>query len=407
MSNTLALRSIPAFAAAFSPKPNHRLVNLESFGIYREFGGHDGGYNASDDVLVYQTVDGVDYNTMFTEYQESIALQNRERQAIVDFLTFSVTAASESVAQLSSNNFERATQFGEPRGIRQKPTSWWLGYDFDWYDLAIRYTWMFLADATQPQVDSLHASALDADNRLVFTKVLEALYNKTNREAEIDGREVNVYSLYNGTDGVVPPTYKSNVFDNTHTHYLTSGATTIDSGDLDALYEHLRHHGYGAENGVQQIVAVNSREGKVIRTFRIDTGSTYDFIPAAGQPTALILDQGQSISGQQVASTYQGLNVIGAYGNQIIIEDDLFPAGYVANIGSGGRDNLVNPVGVREHTNPGLRGLRLVKGAVPDYPLIDSFYQRGIGTGIRQRGGAAVMKITASATYTAPTQYTF
>jgi hypothetical protein len=52
-----------------------------------------------------------------------------------------------------------------------------------------------------------------------------------------------------------------------------------------------------------------------------------------------------------------------------------------------------------------MQGLRLVKGANPDYPLIDSFYNRGFGTGVRQRGGAAVMQITASGTYTPPTSY--
>ena len=59
-------------------------------------------------------------------------------------------------------------------------------------------------------------------------------------------------------------------------------------------------------------------------------------------------------------------------------------------------------VGLREHVNTSLRGLRLVKGPNPDYPLIDSFYQRGFGTGVRQRGGAVVMKITAGS-YSAPT----
>jgi hypothetical protein len=52
-----------------------------------------------------------------------------------------------------------------------------------------------------------------------------------------------------------------------------------------------------------------------------------------------------------------------------------------------------------------LRGLRLVKGAVPDYPLIDSYYQRGFGTGVRQRGGGVVMQVTASGTYTIPAAY--
>lgn len=382
-----------------------KVVDYGAFGQATLHGHDEHGYNDRRDVLVTQSIDGVDYNQMWAEFQETVRLQNAERQAIIDFLTFSVTQPYENVSQLSSSNFERSTEYGEPRGQRQKPTTWWLGYDFDWYDLASRFTWMYLSEATSSQVEALNAAALDADNRLVFTKVLEALFVNTNREATIEDRAFTVYSLYNGTDGTVPPTYKTNTFDNTHTHYLVSGGAQIVSEDLDDLYEHLRHHGYGAENGVQQIVAVHSQEGKRIRQFRIADGDSYDFIPAVGQPAGLILEPGQDISGGRPGSTYAGLNVIGQYGYQLIVEDDLFPKGYVVNIGTGGRDNLNNPVGLREHANLGLRGLRLVKGRDADYPLTDSFYNRGVGTGIRQRGGSAVMQIKASGSYAPPSQY--
>lgn len=379
---------------------NKRIIALAAIS------GRDGnfGYNDSRDVLVNKTSDGVDYNQMWSEFQATVALQNSQRQAIIDFLTFDVTETIETVAQLSSAEFERASEYGEPRGIRQKPTSFSLGYDFGWYDLAKRFTWQFLADATASQVEALHSAALDADNRLVFRTVLSALYNNTNRDTDIDGQVVAVKALYNA-DGTVPPKYKTNVFDGTHNHYLVSGAAVIDSGDLDELFEHLRHHGYSSENGVQQIVAVNSREGKVIRQFRIATGASYDFIPAVGQPQDRILDPGQQITGGAIAPTYNGLRAIGTYGEMIIVEDDLFPVGYVLVVGSGGSMNLNNPVGIRQHKNPSLRGLRLVKGPDADYPLIDSFYNRGIGSGIRQRGGSAVMQIKASGSYVPPTEY--
>lgn len=362
------------------------------------------GFNDRRDVLVNQTKDGVDLNVLWNEFQQTTALASAARQTIVDFLTFSVTSPSEFVGQLSSGEFERASEYGEPKGVRQGQAGFYLGYDFGWYDMAQRFTWQFLADATAAQVQSLNAVALDADNRLVFTKVLEALYNKENRLANIADRDVNVYALYNA-DGTVPPKYKSNVFDGTHTHYLTSGATAVTPGDLDDLYEHLRHHGYGHENGVTQITLVNSREGKVIRGFKQANGATYDFIPAVGEP-GVILPAGTLLVGAaQPSNSFAGLNVIGSYGYMLIVEDDLFPIGYMANVGTGGKANLNNPVGIREHENPSMRGLKLVQGKTAKYPLIDSFYNRGLGTGIRQRGGAAVMQITASGTYTAPAQY--
>jgi len=36
---------------------------------------------------------------------------------------------------------------------------------------------------------------------------------------------------------------------------------------------------------------------------------------------------------------------------------------------------------------------------------VDSFYRRGIGTGIRHRGAGAVMQIKASGNYTVPAAY--
>ena len=374
--------------------------NGAAFGLY----GQDGGYNDTRDVLVPSTTDGIDLNDLWSEYQDTVRIANAQRQVLIDFLTFPVTNNIETVTQLSGAKFERASEYGEPRGARQRPAALSLGYDFGWYDLANRYTWQFLADADVAQVNANHSAALQGHNELVFELVLSALYSNENRETDVDGQIIAVKALYNA-DGTVPPTYKTNVFDGTHNHYMVSGAATIDSGDLDDLHEQLRHHGYDKSNGVQQIVAVNSREGKVIRTFRISKGDTYDFIPSVGEPQDLILEPGQQVSGGRVPATYRGLRAIGTYGEMLIVEDDLFPVGYVLIVGSGGAANLNNPVGIREHKNPNLRGLRLVKGRDADYPLIDSFYNVGLGTGIRQRGGAAVMQIKASGSYTPPAQY--
>ncbi len=374
--------------------------NGAAFGLY----GQDGGYNDTRDVLVPSTTDGIDLNDLWSEYQDTVRIANAQRQVLIDFLTFPVTNNIETVTQLSGAKFERASEYGEPRGARQRPAALSLGYDFGWYDLANRYTWQFLADADVAQVNANHSAALQGHNELVFELVLSALYSNDNRETDVDGQIIAVKALYNA-DGTVPPTYKTNTFDGTHNHYMVSGAATIDSGDLDDLHEQLRHHGYDKSNGVQQIVAVNSREGKVIRTFRISKGDTYDFIPSVGEPQDLILEPGQQVSGGRVPATYRGLRAIGTYGEMLIVEDDLFPVGYVLIVGSGGAANLNNPVGIREHKNPNLRGLRLVKGRDADYPLIDSFYNVGLGTGIRQRGGAAVMQIKASGSYTPPAQY--
>lgn len=398
--------TLPASAVSHRAAEGHELISLTSFGYLLDIDGFEAGFNQGSDIVT-QTSDGVDLNDVWQEYQDTLAIQNSARQRIIDLLTFAVSNPTEYVPQFSTSRFEEASEYGEPRGARIRQQGFWLGYSFKWYDLALRYTWKFLADAQQRDLDALHASALDADNRLIFELVLKALFNNQNRLADINDQEVSVYALYNG-DGTVPPTYKSHSFDGTHSHYLVSGAATIDSGDLDDLEATISEHGFGQENGVTLVACVNSAQGKKIQTFRQETGSTYDFIPATGQPGILLDTRDTVVVGQErPGNSYQGLNVIGKYGNVLIVQDDLFPVGYVLMFGTSGDANLMNPVGIREHSRPELRGLRLVKGATPDYPLIDSFYNRGIGTGIRQRGGAAIMQIKASGSYTPPAAYTF
>lgn len=397
----------PLFSTATVAKKGMTLVDLQSLGFLRAIGGgapdNARGYNAAAD-LVTQTADGFDLNDLWDEFQSTMAEQNRERQQLVDFLTFPVQNAMERVPQVSGGDFEKASEYGEPVGIRPATSYFTLGYDLEWYDLAARFTWKFLADAPRSQVDAINAMALEADNRLIFTKVMDALFNPANRLADINGQQdVSVYALYNG-DGTVPPKYKSNVFDGAHTHYLASGAAVIDSGDLDTMIDDLAAHGYSKANGMTTVLLANRRETAVIRTFRVTGGDTYDFIPATGQP-GLFLPQNVELFGGQPANTYRGLNVVGSYGDVLIIEEDTIPAGYTTMIATGGRANLNNPVGLREHGNESLRGLRLVKGPNPDYPLIDSFYNRGFGTGVRQRGGAIVMQITANVNYAKPNSF--
>lgn len=396
---------MPAYAVMRrSSDGKAKLIDLREFGIIPGIaGGAPSGFNQASD-LVTQTVDGFDLNDLWAEYQTAMQLQNEARQRIVDFLTFGVTNPQERVPQISSGDFERASEYGEPRGIRPAVAQFTMGYDFEFYDLAARFTWKFLADAPRSQVDAINAMAVEGDNRLVFSRVMAALFVNTNRLADINGQtDVNVYALYNA-DGTIPPTYQGNTFDGTHTHYLVSGGTVVDSTDLDDMYEHLVHHGYGADQGARVVLLANRTDVKTMRHFRVADGDDFDFIPATGSP-AQILAVDERIVGAQVASQLQGLSVAGSYGNVVIIEENTIPAGYMAMISTGGAANLNNPIGIREHQNTSLRGLRLVKGPNADYPLIDSFYQRGFGTGVRHRGGAVVMQIKASGAYAPPAAY--
>ena len=213
--------------------------------------------------------------------------------------------------------------------------------------------------------------------------------------------------FYSGVVGDKPPTYKMTTFADSHNHFVTSGTATVTAPNLEALINLLEEHGYTKVNGYNQVVLVNKAQGDTIRGFRsVANGGTgkYDFVPAQGTP-AFLLPTNMVAEGGRPPATINGLDVIGAYGNATIVQEDYIPAGYMVALVTGGEDNLSNPLAFREHPTATLRGLRLVKGRNPDYPLIDSFYIRGCGVGVRHRGAGAVMQVTTNGAYAIPAAY--
>lgn len=408
--------NIPAMFLAEQPKRGMELVDLAALGIVpdRDWMLKRKGTHVASDVVT-QTADGTDLNVVWQTFMQLLNAVNTERQAIIRFLTFPVASPTELVAQPGDGvDFEEASELGEPVGARIVPTYFNLGYTFKWYDLAARYTWMYLADATTTMVESVANAAVEAYWRKLMTEVLRTVYNPTNLVATINQASYNVYKFYNA-DGTVPPTYKNNTFLGTHTHFKTTGSAALEAQDLDTMViDDFASHGYSMENGYRLVLFVHTNVGNVIRNFRnaVSAGQAvggnygrFDFIPAQGQPGQLIT-QTQVIFGQsQIAPTLEGLTAIGTYGPLIIVQDDYAPTTHVAAFATGGSENLNNPVGIRESAQAGLRGLRLVKGRVPDYPLIDSFWATGFGTGVRHRGGGIVLELTADATYDPPAAY--
>src|SRR5688572_992497 len=107
------------------------------------------GYNSSADILT-KTKDGRDLNALWAEYQAVITEWNSQRSSMVQFLTYPVVNIVEEVPVIGSGtDFELASEYGVPKAGRPTMSSYSVGFPFDWYDLATRFTWQFLADATQ------------------------------------------------------------------------------------------------------------------------------------------------------------------------------------------------------------------------------------------------------------------
>lgn len=384
------------------PPPADQLdaAKLQLMDLHLRGGDGPRGFNQEAD-LITETSDGFPLNKMWSEFQKTIQMWNKQRSSLINLLTFKVSSDVEGVRYPIEQDFEEASEFGEPKAIRLGP-SFKMGYDFKWYDLAIRYTWQFLLDADSSQLRALHSTALEADNRLMFTRIMRRMFNSTTDVATIEGSAVNVYPFYNG-DNQVPPKWKNTTHSTGHNHYLVSGGATVDSGDLDDMESHLHHHGYTQNGGYQLLLFVNRAQGTPIRQFRVSDGDKYDFIPSSGYGGGVIMPANGGIIARPDQPSLAGLDVIGTYGPWVVVEEDYIPAGYMLGIASGGPDNIGNPVGIREH--PGATGLKLVKGKDNDYPLTDSFYLHGMGTGIRHRGAGVVTQVKASGSYEIPAAY--
>lgn len=373
------------------------------------------GYAASGDILTV-TRDGQDLNKIWNDYQAALATFNANRQPLIDLLSFSVENVIEDIVQPGTERFEEATEFGIPVSIRPAPITTQRAFPFKWYDLRAGYTFQFLAGgpnalggATSAQLDAVLSMAMEADNALQFDQVMKALFNNANRSAGINGIAYTVTALYNADSGYIPP-YQGTTFDgSTHTHYIASGAASLDSTDLDQGAALVQEHGFSAAAGYTIVILANKTEGDVIKTFRRGVvnnnaqTAVYDFIPAAG--TGFLLPSGWDVaSGSQPGASFAGMDVLGMYGPYLIVQNNNIPSGYLAFLASAGRNSQLNIVGIREPVQASLKGLIQKPGNNSNYPLIDSFFIRGLGAGVAQRGAGAIMKVTAGG-YTVPTSF--
>ncbi|MBF6210702.1 hypothetical protein IU487_06520 [Nocardia puris] len=372
------------------------------------FGG-DSGYATEGDVLVDRTSDGVNLNDIWNELSGVLSEANRDRSALAALVSFATTSVADPIPQvIAADHFEEASEFGEPSGLRAGPEALIVGYDFKDYDLATRFTWKFLRDATVEQVRGAIDSAISADNRLVTGAILRRLFDNAQGANEF---QHPVYPLWNA-DGMVPPPFAGQEFSGSTTHMFASGASVIDSADLELLITAVRSKGYGTQLNTRLLILCNPAEGDAIATFKRgepsrpreggETGDVmpkYDFIPSAAAPAYLTEE---NIVGQVAPGEFAGMPVSGSYGPAWVVQSYYLPAGYVACVATGGPNSELNPVALRQHVNPAYQGLRIIPGRDQRYPLQDSFFARGFGTGVRHRGAAAVLKVTVDSTYTPP-----
>lgn len=312
--------------------------------------GAERGYSTEGDV-VPALIDGTPTNDIWTELQETLDLVNDSRDSFTAALTRGTTRAADAVVQAGydSDEFEEASEFGVPKAIAAAGTPVWLGNPFTDYDLATRFTWRFLRDATAEQIESVHNRALAADNKLVNNAIMRRLFDPT-PGVNSDGR--TVYGLYNGDD-MVPTRYLWNTFSAGHSHLLTTESATIDGGDLSDARSHIIEHGYGTGPNSRLLLFVHPEQLEQVAVIRAgdDSDSPYDFIPSRGAPPWLAVEQIINPEAQAPA-LYNNLKIAGSWGDVWVAEHGYVPPGYVVMVATGGPNSDLNPISIRE--GPGL-----------------------------------------------------
>ncbi len=361
------------------------------------------GYSDQASVLVSKTADGVPISRIWDEIAAAAAVYNKHQAALVSLLSFKTVDPGSAVPQGASvPDFEKASEFGIPSSIRQG-TALPVGYDLQDYDLRVGYTWKFLRAATAKQVRDLANTALLADRKGITATVLSRLLDPA---VSANENSTPIYGLYAGSGPIIPPPFMGQQFQNTHNHMLVSGATSLDSEDIEVLSNHVTEHGYGRDAGSRLLILCGPNEADVIASFRAGQTNNnskvakHDFIPSAAAP-AYLTDQ--TLVGDRAPDNIDGVPITGSYGRAWIAETPLMPDGYVAAVVTNGANSPLNPIGFREWPAEEYQGLRVLGGNQSGYPLIDAVFARAYGVGVRHRGAGAVMQIKASGSYDTPT----
>lgn len=360
------------------------------------------------DVIGVQDNNGVNLDTIWDEIQTVVELYNKQKNTLVNLLTYRTTNAADAMPQsLSPTRMEAASPVGVPRSVDPRQPYLLTGYTFGDYDLASRLSWLYLRDASRSQIESVVTRMLEADRFTVQEVVFRRLFSPAQ---ESNPERIACYGAWNGNDNIKPPNFMGKTFDTSHNHYITTGSTDLDSEDVELLANHVLEHGFGSGVGSRLLLLMNPAdvEGSAITSWRAGVVTAnakkakFDFVPSSNVPAYL---SAENIHGAVPPADIDGIPVLGSYGKVLILESNIIPAGYIAVVATSGLLHQDNALAFREHPRSEWQGLRFIEGNHRRYPIVESFTARGFGVGTRRRGAFAVAHLTANANYTAPTAF--
>ncbi|MGE4406396.1 hypothetical protein [Pseudomonas sp.] len=318
------------------------------------------------------TTDNVPVQQLYTEFIRSIELYNRERNSFRDVLCEVTRKRTARVAQRSMAFRPAGSDTAQPDVDRlvyreinlPEPVA---------YELAEGFTKKAIErGVSSEEMRAQHQEALNADRRLIQQLVLKAML--------VSG------GFWDGNMSVAPPSYKSNSFQTSHTHYLAQAAAGVPTLAMFAeLKQHILEHGYGDPlNGGALVAFINSANAQQIEN-AAEWQTTSNYVATR------VIEQLQS-DGLWPASV--GGQVMSAVGVPIIVEDWV-PENYILMV-----DYKVRPLRWRLPEGPGVEGL--IVDTDDDFRWLIKRYRRWGSVKVVHRGAGACYYING-ANYTDPT----
>lgn len=331
-----------------------------------------------------RTIDNVSVVEILEDLNEDMAFYDQMRTQFMDALTAPTDRTEIIMNRYISNPVPYAEGSRPPAREAQDQFLQQIGF-FEYQD-AITITSRAARVMTAEQIAAIVNAKMTGLEARRFSDMRQAAFNNTTRTV-IDGNgefQVQMKPFYNGgglADLVPVPGYTFQAGDDQHYTAAATANTLTPAEVRTKLIDKVRHHGYAT---------IELHENPF--DYYLENLGTGIYTPAANQiGSNMEANTGPSGTGANTLSLYDGL--VGYVYNSPVIKSLMVPPGYLMAVGRGGTAYGM-PFWRRLHPL-GLDGLQLdVK--VEKFPLENTVMTDGWGFAPYNRGGVAIMQVTAT-----------
>lgn len=354
------------------------------------------------DLLDARTTDGILITDLWRDAENFRAAYNRKTNALLSFMGYQTTSPDADIVRQVRSQWQRGTEFGKPDSRIKVQIDYEVTTGLERFAAGLEWTdFAQLMGITGDIMTDAVGAIFAEDELLLYRQLWEQFFDKDSRTVVdiMKNKSVSQLPFYNG-DSRVPPPVGNKSFSSPHNHYMrTASDGVITVADLDAEILNLTEHGFqrqvyifGSQTTIDEILELG--DPYIARIYLRN-----ELIPT---DAVNINQQGALLPGSVMAN--QLFEIVGVYkGRARLAYAQDMPEGYYGIFSHEGPMSPMNPLQVRLHQNPGLRGVMVNQDS--HLPFAGRYYQRFRGIGTRQFGnGVAVQWDWSSGTsYQTPT----